>query len=164
MENEKVYVWVVFNYLFNPSFFFKIAFFENYDRNEAQNFRVDWLDYELLFLIETDNFWVYHVKMASVVFAMVRWYVNFFNFFLETNFSIQLSLRQFLFEVNRISNNGDNLKKLYTNHHVFSITGREKFTGRFHKFHIPLSVKKFFKKVKKSWRSSQCAGVVAVQC
>ena len=36
----------------------------------------------------------------------------FFNFRLETKFSIQLGLRQFLFEVNRISIRGEILKKL----------------------------------------------------
>ena len=42
----------------------------------------------------------------------------FFNFFLETKFSIQLRLRQFLFEVNRVSIRGDVLIKLCASHHA----------------------------------------------
>ena len=42
----------------------------------------------------------------------------FFNFFLETNISIQLGLRQCLFDVNRVSIRGDILKKLRASHHV----------------------------------------------
>ena len=53
--------------------FFKIAFLENYDRYEAQTFRVDYLDYKVSILIATDNLWVNHGKMVSQVFAMVRW-------------------------------------------------------------------------------------------
>ena len=34
---------------------------------------VDYLDYELLILIEIDNIRPYHGNMVSFVFAMVRW-------------------------------------------------------------------------------------------
>ena len=40
----------------------------------------------------------------------------FCNSFLETKVSIQLGLRQFLFEVNRISIRGDILEKLCASH------------------------------------------------
>ena len=92
------------------------------------------LDYELLISIETTNTRPYIDKMVSHIL------------FLEINFSIHWSLRQFLFEINRRSIHGDILKKLCTSHHVFSIysiTQKQKFTGHFHKFHIPLGVRKF---------------------
>ena len=73
----------------------------------------------------------------------------FFNLFLETKFPIQLSLRQFFFEVNRINIRGDIPKKPYTSHHVFSHTQIQKFTGQFFQFHIPLRGTKIFKKSKK---------------
>ena len=42
----------------------------------------------------------------------------FFHIFLKTKFSIRLTLRQFLFEVNRISIHGDILKKPCASHHA----------------------------------------------
>ena len=66
-------------------------------------------------------------------------------FFLE----IQLSLRQFLFEVNRVSVRGEIFEKLCISHHVFSITQRQKFTGYFLIFTFIKRQKKFFKNLKK---------------
>ena len=74
---------------------------------------------------------------------------NFFHFFLRRKLIIQGNLRQFLFEVDRVSIHGDIFKKYCTSHYVISITQKQKFTGQFHKFHIPLSVKKFLRKIKK---------------
>ena len=58
---------------FSLLIFFKNIFLENYDRYETQTLRVDYLEYELLISIRTDNLWVYHGKMVSLVFNMVRW-------------------------------------------------------------------------------------------
>ena len=62
----------------------------------------------------------------------------FFNFFLETKFSIELSLRQFLFEVNRLSIRGGILGKLCASHHT-STQNSEKTCFRLRQENNPLT-------------------------
>ena len=81
MEYEKSFHSIDFFIIFNPLIFFKITFLENYDRYEAETFRVDYLEHELLILVETDSLWLFRRKTASLIFAMVRWSVNIFQRF-----------------------------------------------------------------------------------
>ena len=54
-----------FHLPFNTLIFFKVTFPEKYDRYKTETFRVDYLDYELLILIETDNILPYHGKLVN---------------------------------------------------------------------------------------------------
>ena len=67
----------------------------------------------------------------------------FFNFFLETAFSIHLGLRQFLFEVNRISIRGDILKKLCVGHHASTHISQKSCSRLRQKIHWPTFMSNF---------------------
>ena len=57
--------------------------------------------------------------MVSLVFAIVRWYVQVFStFFSKKKYSIQKCLGQFLFEVNRVSIRREIPKKLCASHYA----------------------------------------------
>ena len=67
-----------------------------------------------------------------MVRIVLPWYdgkLYFFSSFFPKQNSNQLSLGQFLFEINRPSIRREILRKLCASHHVFSITQRQKFTG-----------------------------------
>ena len=87
----------------------------------------------------------------------------FFNVFLETKFSIQIRLHQFLFEVDRIGNHIDILKNYGPVTMYFPSRKDKNSLGCFSFSHSIKRQKIFFQKLKKIWRSSECAVAVAVQ-
>ena len=87
-------------------------------------------------------------------------------FFRKTKFSIQVSLRQFFFEFNRISIHGDILKKQFAGHHG-GTHNSEKWCFRLRqKIYWPISwishsvkhQKNCFTKSERRLRSPECAG------